>query len=430
MKSFLVLVLVVNIATKASAQASLPVMETGGQPMPDVWIDKDTGHKVMKLTRRDGMNASFYFHNNPFIGNEMVFCGGDKPFSGNDMLHNSAAQIRRQMYAVNLNTLQIRQLTNEPFNVRTEIVCPKTHELFYQRGDTVYALNTDRMERRIITVMPEALRGNIITVNADGTMLAGKLDDPKEREILREHPKKHEFFNLIFQARLKKTIFTLDTKTGVVDTIYSERAWLNHLQFSPTDPTLLMFCHEGPWHEVDRIWTIDVVKRDKPKLIHKRTMYREIAGHEWWGADGKHIYFDLQKPRGETFFVGKVNVYTGVEEDFELQRNEWSVHFVSSWDEQTLAGDGGSKTSVAHSPEGQWIYFFEYDGNRLKSTKLVNMKNHNYNLEPNIHYSPDQKWIIFRANFEGSENVYAVELSPYTPYTSQMPMCRAFERGV
>jgi oligogalacturonide lyase len=58
------------------------------------------------------------------------------------------------------------------------------------------------------------------------------------------------------------------------------------------------------------------------------------------------------------------------------------------------------------------------------------MKNHNYNLEPNIHYSPDQKWIIFRANFEGSENVYAVELSPYTPYTSQMPMCRAFERGV
>jgi oligogalacturonide lyase len=32
--------------------------------------------------------------------------------------------------------------------------------------------------------------------------------------------------------------------------------WLNHVQFSPTDPTLMMFCHEGPWHKVDRIWTI------------------------------------------------------------------------------------------------------------------------------------------------------------------------------
>ena len=43
--------------------------------------------------------------------------------------------------------------------------------------------------------------------------------------------------------------------------------------------------------------------------IDKDTMHREIAGHEWWGADGKHIYFDLQKPRGETFFVGKTNAW-------------------------------------------------------------------------------------------------------------------------
>lgn len=404
------LLLSVSLIMSMSANCQPPVMETGGQPMPDEWIDKDTGHKVIKLTRREGMNASFYFHNIPFIGNEMVFCGGDKPFSGNDMLHNSAAQIRRQMYAVDLGTLKIRQLTDEPYDVRTEIVCPKTREIFYQHGDTIFALNTDRLQKRTVGVMPENLRGNIITVNADGTMLAGKLDDPKEREILRNHPKKSDFFQRIFKARLKKTIFTLNTKTGAVDTVYSENAWLNHLQFSPTDPTLLMFCHEGPWHEVDRIWTMDVVKRDKPRLIHKRTMYREIAGHEWWGADGKHIYFDLQKPRGETFFIGKTNVYTGVEQDWEMERREWSVHFVSSWDEKILAGDGGSKTSVAHSPEGQWIYKFEYDGARLKSTRLVNMKNHNYNLEPNIHFSPDQKWIIFRANFEGSENVYAVKL--------------------
>jgi oligogalacturonide lyase len=44
-------------------------METGGRPMPNEWIDKDTGHRVVKLTRRAGRNSSFYFHNNPFIGN-------------------------------------------------------------------------------------------------------------------------------------------------------------------------------------------------------------------------------------------------------------------------------------------------------------------------------------------------------------------------
>ena len=42
------------------------------------------------------------------------------------------------------------------------------------------------------------------------------------------------------------------------------------------------------------------------------------------------------------------------------------------------------------------------------------MKNHNYHLEPNVHFSPDEKWIIFRANFEGGvEQVYAVEIAKH-----------------
>lgn len=390
---------------------TIPIMETGGQVMPNEWIDKDTGHKVIKLTRREGLNASFYFHNNPFVGNEMLFCGGKTNFAGNDNLNGSGPKEGLQLYAVNLKTLAIRQLTNEPFNVRSEVVCPTTKETFYQNGDTVYALNTETLEKRILTVMPANLRGSIETVNADGTLLAGKLEDLKEKEILSAHPNKGEFFNLIFEAKLKKTIFTIETRSGAIDTVYSENAWLNHLQFSPTDPHLLMFCHEGPWHEVDRIWTFDVVKREPPRLIHKRTINREIAGHEWWGPDGKHIYFDLQKPRGENFFIGKTNVYTGEENDYELQRDEWSVHFVTSWDQTFMAGDGGAKNSVAHSPNGQWIYRFDYDGTgKLKTQRLVNLKNHDYNLEPNIHFSPDDRWIIFRANFEGYENIYAVEL--------------------
>ncbi|MFV8465780.1 hypothetical protein [Flavobacterium sp. LB1P62] len=38
------------------------------------------------------------------------------------------------------------------------------------------------------------------------------------------------------------------------------------------------------------------------------------------------------------------------------------------------------------------------------------MKNHNYKLEPNVHFSPDGKLIIFRANFEGNYQVYALAI--------------------
>jgi oligogalacturonide lyase len=50
------------IATVLSLHAQ-EVLETGGRTMPNEWIDKDTKHRIVKLTRLEGRsNLSFYFH--------------------------------------------------------------------------------------------------------------------------------------------------------------------------------------------------------------------------------------------------------------------------------------------------------------------------------------------------------------------------------
>ena len=136
----------------------------------------------------------------------------------------------------------------------------------------------------------------------------------------------------------------------------------------------------------------------------------EIAGHEWFSPDGKTIWFDLQQPRGETFFVAGTDLQTGKETKYQFDRDQWSVHYTISPDQKLFAGDGGAPEAVAKAQDGQWINLFIPDGNHFKFERLVNMKNHNYHLEPNVHFSPDQKWIIFRANFEGFESVYTVEI--------------------
>jgi oligogalacturonide lyase len=191
--------------------------------------------------------------------------------------------------------------------------------------------------------------------------------------------------------------------------LFTDSAWLNHIQFSPTDPDLLMFCHEGPWHKVDRIWTININTKEV-KLMHKRTVNMEIAGHEWFAPDGKTIWFDLQQPRSVTFYVAGSNVQTQAEKRYALTRNEWSIHFTISPDQKLFAGDGGDSGQVAKAKDGRYIYLFTPAGDSMKSQRLVDMKNHNYKLEPNVHFSPDGKWIIFRANFEGHTDVYAVEI--------------------
>jgi oligogalacturonide lyase len=218
-------------------------------------------------------------------------------------------------------------------------------------------------------------------------------------------------------------LFVMDTRTGKTKVLHRATDWLNHLLFSPTDPALLMFCHEGPWHKVDRIWTI---RTDGSKLtkVHTRTMEMEIFGHEFWSKDGRKIWYDLQTPRGEVFWLASYDVETGERRWYHLERNEWSIHFNVTKDEKTFCGDGGDPGQVAKAKDGQWIYLFHADpipnrGNEdksfvkpgvLRSERLVNMSKHNYRLEPNVSFSPDEKWVIFRSNLLGPTYTFAVEV--------------------
>ncbi len=407
----LMLLLIIFSCSNLSFYAQT-VLETGGQKMPDEWIDKSTGHRVIKLTRKEGSNYSFYFHNNPFIGNKMVFynTSPQKPEeqAAKVEISNTSAK-NRQIYIVDLKTLQIEQLTNHATAMNGEIVSAKTKEVFFQVKDSVFSVNVDTKKERLVYVFPDDFKASITTVNADGSLLAGAKSSDEEKELFKKYPNKSSYFNIIYEAKLPRTLFTIDLKTKLLNKIHTDSAWLNHVQFSAADPNLLMFCHEGPWHKVNRIWTIDV-RTKKVTQIHKRIMDMEIAGHEWSSADGNIIWYDLQQPRSVTFFVEGHNVKTGEKTKYEMQRDEWSIHFNSTKDNKLFCGDGGDPGQVAKAKDGMWIYLFTPNGNKFTSEKLVNMKNHKYSLEPNVHFSPDEKWVIFRANFEGETNVYAVEV--------------------
>jgi oligogalacturonide lyase len=47
----------------------------------------------------------------------------------------------------------------------------------------------------------------------------------------------------------------------------------------------------------------------------------------------------------------------------------------------------------------------------LKAEKLVNLARHDYSLEPNVTFTPDMRWIVFRSNMFGPTHVFAVEVN-------------------
>ena len=377
----------------------LPLLLTVAQAQEVLreWIEPATGHRVIRLSDEPG-SASFYFHQNAYTAS------GDK----------IVISTRKGLSTIDLRTHKIEPLIEG--RASNVIIGKKTRQAFYFQGDTVYAVNLDTRAIRAIVKKPELRSGSGLAINADETLLGGSFVEgeqpsPPATSGARgdNYPGKGEMMERRLAAKLPMALYTINIKTGEVKTFHHATDWLNHVQFSPTDPSLMMFCHEGPWHKVDRIWTIRTDDTGLRK-IHTRTMEMEIAGHEFFGADGKTIWYDLQTPKGKEFWLAGVVLATGKTIRYKVPREQWSVHFNVSSDGKLFAGDGGGPRSVAAPGNGQWIYLFTPEKGELKAEKLVDLSKHDYTLEPNATFTPDQKWLIFRSNLQGATQVYAVEL--------------------
>jgi oligogalacturonide lyase len=391
---------------------------TAAEP-PSDWIDKDTGHRIIRLSQADG-TESLYFHQNAFTaeGDKMVM-----------VTPGGIATVNLKSHELDLVVPGIARSTNISHGI---VVGKKSRQVYYVQRDAAsnvvaFVTHLDTHVTRELGKIP-GRAGSLLALNADETLLAGSFVEPTADFQRTPGDSKGVFMQKRFAARLPMQLFTLDIKTGKVSTFHQSTDWLNHVQMSPTDPALLLFCHEGPWHLLERTW---LIRTDGSGLqqVHPRTMEMEIAGHEFFSADGKTVWYDLQTPRGEDFWLAGYEVATGKRTWYHLQRDEWSVHFNVSPDGSLFAGDGGDEGQVAHAKDGQWIYLFRPEVNErddagqiphrdhliktgvFRSEKLVNMAKHDYALEPNVNFTPDGKWLVFRSNMFGPTHVFAVEVA-------------------
>jgi oligogalacturonide lyase len=408
--------------------------------LPKDWVDATTGHRIVRLSEEPG-STSLYFNFNAYTPD------------GKTVVIATPTGIT----TVNLSTHALKKIVTG--KVRLLFVGHKTGDVYYASNDagsatpkTIYAVSAKGGKPRVVTNLAA---GTIQTINSDETLLAGveEFGAPAEvgrdglmhkpadaaRPIGSEPPSKGAMMKARLEANIPMRIFTVEIKTGAIRTLTQSTDWLNHLEFSPTDPNQLMYCHEGDWHRVDRLWLIRTDQPDaKPIKLHTRTMAMEIAGHEWFSRDGKWVWYDLQTPRSEDFWVAGYELATGKRLWYHLARNEWSVHYNSSPatatapDSALFSGDGGDSGMVAKAPDGKFLYLFrpvatlEKDVSdhaappaqplihtgHFEAEKLVDMKNHQYHLEPNANFTPDGKWLVFRSNMlGGASQVYAVEVA-------------------
>ena len=475
-QSPLILALMLAAAgTALRAQPAPPPPAPAADNSPTDWIDPDTGHRIIRLSSEPG-SSTLYFHDNSYSpqGDKLIF-NSPGGITMVDLAGLGTTPPKPELIVPGGRSSYMARRTREVYFQRGgarggrrvqrgpdgQVVAPNSAQAAPAGGQPtgapgspggpggrrggggfgagpVYAFNYDTKETRLV---PNATRA---LINCDETFTlavinavdpTGKTPVPPHREpvpqLQRMFPgKKMEDLTLDQQYAVRKedglargtvnpraeAITFTNLKSGEAKTVGYQYGSINHMQFSPTDPNLLLFCHEGTWHEVDRIWTIRT-DGSGMTLRHKRTMDMEIAGHEFWSFDGRTIWFDLQTPRSQVFWIGGVNIDTGVETRYRLERDWWSVHYNVSRDGKLFSGDGGDPTQVAFAKDGMWINLFtpQADGS-VRREKLVNMAKHNYvtgqgGVEPNASITPDDKWVVFSGNMFGARHVYAVSVA-------------------
>jgi len=437
-----------------------------GDPMPPrSWVDKDTGHRVWRLSDEPN-SGGFYFNINAYTpdNKQMIYTAPD----GIHVM-DMATRATKLLVANPPADPSASTGPRTPGVVHAMVAGHKTNSVFYTATNaagvtSVYKAdtNTGAITKLVdLPKIPNTSSMSVVSVNADETLVAGTYIDspPTGKEygaaavpapaqpagaadnrvgsaVQGPHyqpTNKGQMMAVRLAARLPLVLFTLrlapgpnGLKPGTLKPLLHSTDWVNHLLFSPTDPHLLMYCHEGSWEKVDRIWMIHTDGTHNT-LIHKRTMANEIAGHEFWGLDGETIWYDWQPPKGEDFYLAGRNLKTGQRIAYHMQRDEWSIHFNLTKDLDLFTGDGGDPGQVAKAKDGEWIELFHpvkfpvakdalnspdfWQPGVFHSEHLVNMSHHYYREEPNVRFSPDKSLVIFTSNMFGPSYVFGAEVT-------------------
>lgn len=181
----------------------------------------------------------------------------------------------------------------------------------------------------------------------------------------------------------------------------------NHAQFSPTDPDILLIAQDG-WIDPatgaegethDRLWLLQRGERAKP-LVPTAPAPPSLRGHEWWDADGRHVWY-IDYHGGTT----RVDVSTG-------QRTlVWpNGHTHSHVDRagRYLVGD----INVA---EDWRIAFFNITTGKevdiVSQLPMPAWPRRSYHIHPHPRFCLDDRYICYTTNVLGTIDVAIVPVS-------------------
>jgi oligogalacturonide lyase len=207
-----------------------------------------------------------------------------------------------------------------------------------------------------------------------------------------------------------------DTTAKIGYPVTGELRRMTHTIIHPLDGDVILFCHEGPWKLVQRMWIAKVLTDEVYPLIETKKLL-ESVGHEFFTAGGRvgTQYSYRYRPDMDFFFHADiyVNVDGSDEQRFYYPYNR-PVHVHAHPDGRVAVGDTAQIRS--DDPDYRnYIGLIRYDEQRHRAV-IGKLCQHGTSWRKTSHphpvFTPDGQTVIWGSDKGGRMNLYMAQAEP------------------
>ena len=362
--------------------------------------DSCSGRKVIRLTDYLGHSNHFYFTDPCWFNNDRSF------------VFTSQRENEGNMFRYDLDNHKITQMTDLKSKGRPGgCVSEVNNAIYYFVGRQLIELKIDSLEERVVSEVGTPYSpGGRANPTADGKYVCSIVAEPFPDTGKKSISYSYSSFVQNFERKPHSQIFKVNLENGDWDVIHEDHRSMGHINTSPTQPEIMTFCHEGPWHWIDqRIWGLNIHTKEAWKIREQQGDYS--IGHEYWFADGERIGYH-GRPRdnnGEHVFG---HIKWNNEDHVEVRFPFHSTHF-QSFDHTMMVGDG---TNCFASNAKPYIQLFRWDGEQYVGPKILSYHRSTFNDQyAHCHprFTPDGKYVLYSTDLTSYANMYLVEVGEF-----------------
>ncbi|MBN2389676.1 MAG: hypothetical protein JXR84_03060 [Anaerolineae bacterium] len=326
---------------------------------------------------------------------------------------NSNRSGRDQFYTLAFADGKMVQVTDDA-DVHSGCLDAANHILYYFAGHTLKSVRLDTLEDEALMDVPKSFIPASLTCTADGHYLAFTMVELAEADLCtaRYEP---EFsggskgFREKFFRWPSSVIIRYDTASHTGYPVTGELRRMTHVIIHPLDGNTVLFCHEGPWHLVQRMWIAKVATDEVYPLIETQRNL-ERAGHEFFTIDGRIGAQYSHRYRPDMDFLFHADVYVnpdGTDERRYYYPYQRPVH-IHALSEALAVGDTAQIRQ--DDPDfRRYIALVKYDSDGHRAT-VGRLCAHDTSWHKASHphpiFTPDGKHVLWGSDVGGRMNVY------------------------